>query len=231
MNSKLVCYFQITLALAPAPGKMSDWKQSVEETYQQWKYNDMHNEIKTYFNEAQHQPFGEPFKKESSPLVANLSELKDNITEKKKSENVVKKQDDNTIDFLGNRIDVGEEDEEEVDNFCKETIFGGFWKTMTKLCNAMYLAVKSVGDVLKKLLKKLVDFFAAGMKKSVIAIGNVVAKIVAWAYPLPDYVEHTETGVLSVMELEFNNYGETVKNVPKVTFFPKSIAEIKKVIM
>ena len=102
---------------------------------------------------------------------------------------------------------------------------------MTKLCNAVYLAAKSVGDVLKKLLKKLVDFFAAGMKKSVIAIGNVVAQIVSWAYPLPEYVEHPATGVLSVMDLEFNNYGETVKNVPKVTFFPKTIEEIRKVVL
>ena len=83
-NSKLVFYFQTTLALVPVPGKMSDWKQSVEETYQQWKHNDMHKEIKTYFYEAQLQPFGEPFKKESSPLVANLSELKDNITGKQR---------------------------------------------------------------------------------------------------------------------------------------------------
>ena len=76
----------------------------------------------------------------------------------------------------------------------------------------------------------MVDFFAAWMKKSVIAIGTVVAKIVAWAFPLPEYEEHPETGVLSVKELEFNNYGETVKNVPKLTFFPKSIEDIKKVI-
>ena len=207
-----------------------EWQQSVKDSYQQWKYNDMHREIKNYFNEGQHKQFGEPFKKESSPLIANLSELKDEITEKKKTEKVVRKNDDNSIDFLGNRIDVGDEDEEVVDNFCKETVFEGFWKTITKLCNSVYLAVKSVGDVLKKLLKKLVDFFAAGMKKSVIAIGTVVAKIVGWAYPLPDYVEHPETGVLSVMELEFNNYGETVKNVPKVTFFPKSVEDIKKVI-
>ena len=218
-----------------ANGEMAEprpeWQTSVENTYKEWKYNDMHTEIKTYFNEAQHQKFGESFKKESSPLIANLSELKEDITEKKRSEKVVKKNEDNTIEFLGTRIDVGEEDEEKVDNFCKETLFGGFWKTMTKLCDAGYLAVKSVGDVLKKLLKKLVDFFAAGMKKSVIAIGNVVAQIVSWAYPLPEYVEHPDTGVLSVMDLEFNNYGETVKNVPKVTFFPKTIEEIRKVVL
>ena len=208
-----------------------DWRQSVQESYQQWKYNDMHSEIKTYFTEVQHSPFGEPFKQESSPLVANLSQLKDDVTEKKKHEKIVKKQEDNTIEFLGKEINVGEEDEEEVDKFCRETVFGGFWKTITKLCNAVYLAVKSVGDVLKKLLKKLVDFFAAGMKKSVTAIGNVVAKIVGWAYPLPNYVEHAETGVLAIMDMEFNNYGETVKNVPKLTFFPKTIEEIKKVVL
>eukprot|EP00092_Neocalanus_flemingeri_P004988 GFUD01005364.1.p1 GENE.GFUD01005364.1~~GFUD01005364.1.p1 ORF type:complete len:633 (+),score=187.91 GFUD01005364.1:112-1899(+) len=33
------------------------------------------------------------------------------------------------------------------------------------------------------------------------------------------------------MDMEFNNYGETVKNVPKLTFFPKTIEEIQKVIL
>lgn len=33
--------------------------------------------------------------------------------------------------------------------------------------------------------------------------------------------------VLSVADLEFNNYGETVKNMPKLTFFPKTVAEIQ----
>jgi len=51
--------------------------------------------------------------------------------------------------------------------------------TITKLNNSVYLSTKSVGDVLKKLIKKLCDFMECGMMKSVTAIGVVVAQIVA----------------------------------------------------
>ena len=132
------------------------WRGAVQQTYHTWKYNDMHKNVKTYFNEVQHKKFGESFKKESNPLIANLSELKDDVSAKKNEDkNIFMKQEDKTIRFLGENIEVGDEDEEEVEKFCKETIFGGFWKTITKLCNSVYLAVKTVGDVLKKLLKKL----------------------------------------------------------------------------
>ena len=40
-----------------------------------------------------------------------------------------------------------------------------FWKTITKLNNSIYLSTKSVGDVLKKLIKKLCDFMECGMMK------------------------------------------------------------------
>ena len=212
--------------------KMGDeWKEQVKESYTKWKYNDIHKEVKSYFNTIQTEPLGEPYKKDSSSLIANLSELKDNVTESKNEDKIIKKNDDNSIEFLGDNINVGDADEEEVDNYCKETVFGGFWKTITKLCNTVYLALKSIGDVLKKLIKKLVDFFATGMKKAVLAIGHVIAKIVSWAHPLPDYETHEETGVLFVQDLKFNNYGETVANVPRLTFFPKNVEEIKKVIL
>ena len=164
-----------------------DWKDQVDQAYNKWKYNDIHREVKSYFNTIQKSNFGEPFKKESGPLIANLSELKDSVTNSKNHDNVITKKSDKTVEFLGENIHVGEEEEEEVDRYCKETIFGGFWKTITKLCNTVYLALKSAGDVLKKLIKKLIDFFAAGMKTCVLAIGHVIAKIVAWAHPLPDY--------------------------------------------
>ena len=31
--------------------------------------------------------------------------------------------------------------------------------------------------------------------RSVTALGGVIAKIVAWIFPIPEYEEHTETGV------------------------------------
>ena len=166
---------------------MSDWKEEVKDAYKTWKYNDIHREVKSYFNTIQNTNLGEPYKKESAPLIANLSELKDSVSESKHNDQIVKKDENAEIEFLDKKIHVGDEDEEEVDNFCKETVFGGFWKTITKLCNTVYLALKSTGDVLKKLMKKLIDFFAAGMKAAVVAIGHVIAKIVAWAHPIPDY--------------------------------------------
>ena len=170
-------------------------------------------------------------KKKSVDFGSNLSELKDEITTKKNEEKIVSKSEGNTINFLGDEINVGDEDEETVDKFCKETIFGGFWKTITKLCNTVYLALKPVGDVIKKLFKKLIDFFEAGMKKCVLAIGNVISKIVGWIYPLPDYEQHEETGLKIVKNFNFINYGETVNNVPQLTFFPKTVEEIKQVVL
>ena len=82
------------------------------------------------------------------------------------------------------------------------------------------------------------------MPRSVAALGSVVAMTVSWLFPLPDYVKHEETGVgklrswefmisaqvLSVPDLEFNNYGETVRNTPSQTFFPKTVAEIQELV-
>ena len=161
-----------------------DWKSSVESSYKKWKYNDIHLEVKSYFNNIQHDHnFGVPLKKESTDLGSSLSELKDEITTKKNDDKIVSKSEGNTINFLGDEIHVGDEDEETVDKFCKDTIFSGFWNTITKLCSTDYLKRKSVGDVLKKLFKKLIDFFEAGMKNCVLAIGNVISRIVGWIYP------------------------------------------------
>ena len=209
-----------------------EWKSRVGESYNKWKYNDIHGEVKSYFNNIQHSPsFGETFKRDSTEFGTNLSQLKDQINDKKNDNKVISKSDRNTINFLGDEIDVGDEDEEIVDRFCQETIFSGFWKTITKLCNMVYLRLKSVGDVLKKLLKKLIDFFEAGMKSCVTAIGNVISSIVGRIYPLPDYEVHQETGLKIVKNFNFVNYGETVQNVPQLTFFPKSVEDIQKVIL
>ena len=95
---------------------------------------------------------------------------------------------------MGSEISIPEEDvsDTEVDTYCKETIFSGFWKTLKKLCNASYLMLKSDFDILKKLFKKAVDFIEAGMQSVVVGIGHVIAKIVALAHPIPDYKIHDE---------------------------------------
>ena len=46
-----------------------------------------------------------------------------------------------------------------------------------------------------------------------------------------NFQDHDETGVLFVPDLNFFNYGETVANMPKYTFFPKNIEQVQKVIM
>ena len=38
------------------------------------------------------------------------------------------------------------------------------------------------------------DFLEAGMKSVVTALGTAVARIVAWAHPLPEYSMHKEAG-------------------------------------
>ena len=77
-----------------------------------------------------------------------------------------------------------------------------------------------------------------------IKLGQVVAETISWLFPLPDYTKDQETGVgsrfgiktflvvqvLSVSEYEFNNYGETVQNVPSKTFFPKTLKEIQDLV-
>ena len=141
------------------------WKGAVKDSYQQWKYNPVHKDIKNYFTVLQKSKFGQPFKKESEPLMANLSQLKEDVEKAKNEDKVSKIRDGNSVEFLGQKIDVGDADDEDVDKFCKDTVFNGFWKTITKLNNSVYLSTKSVGDVLKKLIKKLCDFMECGMMK------------------------------------------------------------------
>ena len=95
---------------------------------------------------------------------------------------------------MGSKVLIPDEDvsDTEVDTYCKETIFSGFWKTLKKLCNSAYRMLKTDLDILKKLFKKAVDFIEAGMQAIVVGIGHVIAKIVALANPIPDYKIHDE---------------------------------------
>ena len=141
------------------------WKNSVKGSYQKWRYSPVHKDIKNYFTVVQKSKLGQPFKKDSGPLMADLSKLKEDVERAKAEDKVIKKREGSSVEFFGEKIEVGDADDEEVDKFCKDTVFNGFWKTITKLNNSVYLSTKSVGDVLKKLIKKLCDFMECGMMK------------------------------------------------------------------
>ena len=88
-----------------------DWKAEVDKSYKGWKKSEMHGELKNYFNTVQTSSYGEPFKRESKDLHEHLSELKDTM-KCDPNARVITKNSDNTVEFLGQKIDVGEEDEE-----------------------------------------------------------------------------------------------------------------------
>ena len=159
-NNRILAFFQDTM-------ESEAWKDAVREAYKQWKYNKVHKDIKDHFTAIQKREdkFGQSFKKEAGPLMANLSQLKEDVEKAKSEDKVSKIRDGSSVEFFGQKIDVGDADDEEVDKFCKDTVFDGFWKTITKLNNSIYLSTKSVGDVLKKLIKKLCDFMECGMMK------------------------------------------------------------------
>ena len=70
-----------------------------------------------------------------------------------------------------------------------------------------------------------------GIQSIVIAIGKTIAKIVAWANPIPDYEPHeTLEGVQCIKHLPFENAEQTINNTPQVTFFPRTIDQVSKII-
>ena len=115
------------------------------------------------------------------------------ITEENKKPLFIRDSNQN-VTFLGSKIAVAEAEasDSELDTYCKETVFSGFWKTLKKLADSAYRMLKSGLDVLKKLFKKVVDFLEAGMQSIVVSIGRTIAKIVSMAFPIPDYKMHDE---------------------------------------
>jgi len=204
---------------------LEDWKDAVKNSYRQWKSNSIHDDVENYFNLIQKSERGHCLNQDSRSFIEKFRRLGEDI--EKNEGKVVHKGDRNDIEFLKTHIDVGEASEDEVDKFVKDTIFGEFKEEFCKLFES---AEKSVGDFLKNILKSIVDFLEAGFQKSVIALGQVVAETIAWLFPLPDYVKDEETGVLCVPDHEFNNYGETVKNTPSKTFFPKTLKEVQELV-
>ena len=115
------------------------------------------------------------------------------ITEENKKPLFIRDSNQN-VTFLGSKIAVEEAEasDSELDTYCKETVFSGFWKTLKKLADSAYRMLKSGLEVLKKLFKKVVDFLEAGMQSIVVSIGRTIAKIVSMAFPIPDYKMHDE---------------------------------------
>ena len=71
----------------------------------------------------------------------------------------------------------------------------------------------------------------AGMQTIVIAIGHTIAKIVALANPIPKYATHEILeGIQCIRDLEFENVEQTINNKPKITFFPRTVDEISRII-
>ena len=64
-------------------GHKPEWQLKIDNTYQDWKYNDVHKNIKSYFNEAHskkhHSKTLKEQVEESSPISNDLSSLHDNV--------------------------------------------------------------------------------------------------------------------------------------------------------
>jgi len=200
--------------------KLEDWKETVKNSFRKWKKDvSIHQDVENYFNTIEKSELGKFLKQDSKAFIEkfrNLGEDLEKIEEK-----------DISAEFLQLQIDVRDASEEEVKGFVKETIFGEFKEEFSKLFDSVET---SFGDVLKAILKSIQNFLEACLKRSVVAIGQVVAEAVAWLFPLHDYISDKETGVLCLPEHEFNNYGETVQNVPSKTFFPKTLKEIQDLV-
>jgi len=200
--------------------KLEDWKETVKNSFRKWKKDvSIHQDVENYFNTIEKSELGKFLKQDSKAFIEkfrNLGEDLEKIEEK-----------DISAEFLQLEIDVRDASEDEVKKFVKETILAEFKEEFSKLFDS---AETSFGDVLKTILKAIQNFLEAGLKRSVVAIGQVVAEAVAWLFPLPDYISDKETGVLCLPGHEFNNYGETVRNVPSKTFFPKTLKEIQDLV-
>ena len=165
-----------------------DRKGELNDACKDWKFHDIHKE--SCFDDIQTTNIGKPYKRGPALVKANSTELKINASESKLDHKIVNKNEESFIEFLDKNNNVGDESEEEVDKYFKEAFSYVFCKTFTK-----------------NLIKKLIDLFVAGMKICILAIGLIIAKIVAWVHPLPDYeveiYEKKET--MSIIVLKTRN--------------------------
>ena len=104
-------------------GNKRDWQLKVDDVYKEWKYNDLHKNIKTHFKDANsRETIPEKLRnlvEENSPIISDLNQLHEDVkTEKENIKQRVFVRDSNsTVQFLGANIEVPESDveEEEVD--------------------------------------------------------------------------------------------------------------------
>ena len=99
----------------------------------------------------------------------------------------------------------------------------------------------TVGDFIKRLLALLEQLLKDGITYITLAIAKFLGKVVAWMNPLP---ETEPIGILpdlngasgkgatgpveGLKQATFVNYGKTVKNKPRYTFFPVYINQIRR---
>ena len=100
------------------------WQTKVDDAYKEWKYNDLHQNIKSYFNQAQSEiRVTDTLKqklREENPVRSDINILHDNV--KAQSNTDCEKQffrDSNcNVEFLGTKIHIPEDvaDDNEVGN-------------------------------------------------------------------------------------------------------------------
>ena len=102
-------------------GNKSDWQLQVDSAYKEWKYNDLHKNVKTHFKEANSKgDVPERLRQlvdESCPIIDDLNELHDNVEKEKKTVKgrICHRDSSNNIQFLGTKIELPESDVDEVD--------------------------------------------------------------------------------------------------------------------
>ena len=97
-------------------GNKSEWQLNVDNAYKEWKYNDLHRNIKTHFNGANSRE-DVPTKlrelvKEDSEIIADLNDLSGKVEKEKENvkERIFVRDSSSNIQFLGAKIEVPESD-------------------------------------------------------------------------------------------------------------------------
>ena len=104
-------------------GNKRDWQLKVDDVYKEWKYNDLHKNIKTHFKDANsRENIPEKLRnlvEENSPIISDLNQLHEDVKTEKENvrERLFVRDSKSTVQFLGTKIEVPESDveEEEVD--------------------------------------------------------------------------------------------------------------------
>ena len=117
-------------------GNKSEWQLKVDNAYKQWKYNDLHRNIKNHFNGANSRD-EVPSKlrelvKEDSEIIADLKDLSGKVEKEKENvkERLFVRDSSSNVQFLGAKIEVPEND---VDD--EEVSLKGYSIMVSKILN------------------------------------------------------------------------------------------------